>query len=134
MDEPEMTPRVLVADDHDGMRKAITFLITPVCEVVGYVVNGADLLEKTTRLRPDVVVLDLNMPGINGIEGCRQIKETIPQIKVIMISAADDDAIVRTAVQARASGYVSKMRAGDDLLPAIQSALADETRSRRSVA
>ena len=115
---------MLVADDYPGMYTAITRLLMPSCDVVGHVADGTTLLETVARLVPDVVVLDLNMPRMNGLEACRQIKVAAPHTQVIMFTAAVDGAIREQAMEVGAAAFVSKFRVVDDLLPAIQRAFS----------
>jgi DNA-binding NarL/FixJ family response regulator len=115
---------VLLADDYEGMLAAITRLLTPSCEVVGHVADGARLLEAATRLRPDVVVLDVRMPAIDGLEACRRLKAAVPRVEVIVLTADDDANVRHKAIAAGASAFVLKIRAADDLLPAVAKALA----------
>ena len=111
---------MLVADDYSGMYPAVTRLLMPSCELVGHVADGTLLLETIARLVPDVVVLDVNLQQVNGLEACRQIKAAAPHTKVIVFSASVDDAIKEQAMAVGASAFVSKFRAADDLLLAIQ--------------
>lgn len=119
-------PRVLLADDYAGLLTAWRRLLEPTCEVVGTVRNGRALLEATIALTPDVVVADLSMPEVNGIDACRQIKLARPETKVILVTAGGDEWVARAAFRAGASGFVLKHSA-DDLLTAIQSVLLGHT-------
>ena len=112
-------PRVLLADDNEGIRNAFTRLLESSCDVVGHVSNGAQLLETIEQLRPNVVVLDLKMPGIDGLRTCRQMKTTAPDVEVIVCTADDDPSLRGAAVEAGASAFVSKFRAGEDLAAAV---------------
>jgi two-component system, NarL family, response regulator DevR len=112
--------RVLLADDYPGMHLALRRLLIPTCDVVGSVYDGAELLEAVMRLRPDVVVLDVKMPGANGVDACRRIKSTAPDVDVIVFTAADD-ALRVSAFEAGASAFVLKFRVADDLVAAIHS-------------
>jgi signal transduction histidine kinase len=112
--------RVVLAEDYDGVLTAMTRLLRPVCDVVGCVSDGAELLDAIERLRAEIVVLDLNMPGVDGLHTCRQIKMAAPDVDVIVCTAADDADIRTGALEAGASAFVSKFRLGDDLVAAIQ--------------
>jgi len=116
-------PRVLIADDHPQIIAAIERLVAQYgCEVVGRASDGVRLLEEAVRLQPDLVVLDLNMPGMSGIEACRELVRLIPRTGIIVLSA-DDDADVRQAVLAAgASAYVDKQTLSTDLMPALRAA------------
>ena len=129
MPEPRR-PRVLLADDYDGLYPVITRLLAPSCDVLGGVRDGAALLDATARLRPDVVVVDLWLPGLNGLDVCRALGSTAPHVKVIVFTAADDDSLRAKALAEGAFEYVLKIRAAIDLLPAIERACQDAARDR----
>lgn len=113
-------PRVLIADDDAGILKAFERLLTPSCEVVGRIANIGELVEAALRLQPDVVVVDLFMPTGSGLAACRRLKEAVPRTKIIVVSGADDVQIRDEAFRAGASAYIPKIRAAEDLLPAVQ--------------
>lgn len=125
---PTTRPRVLIADDHPGIVTAIEGLLAPACEVVGSVTDGGALLEAAGRLRPDVIVLDLNMPDVNGLEACRQITRAIPDMKVIVLTAESDAAIMEEALSVGASAFIVKQAIAEDLLPAIKRVCATTAR------
>ena len=112
-------PRVLLADDYPDMVKAISRLLSLDCEVVGSVADGGALLEAAQRLKPDVIVLDVNLPNIRSLEACREMTRVNPGVKVIMFTAMDAPAVTQAFFEAGASAFVSKMAAGD-LLPTIR--------------
>lgn len=112
-------PRVLLADDHAEILTALRRMLVPYCEVVGQVRNGSTLLEAAGTLQPDVIVVDVNMPGVSGLEACRVIKETAPRIRIVMLTASDDAALRRRAFEVGASAFVVKYQLADDLVPAI---------------
>ena len=105
-------PRVLLADDNEGTRTAFTRLPGSLCDVVGHVSNGAQLPQTIEQLRPNVVVLDLRMPGIDGLRTCRPMKTTAPDVDVIVCTADDDPSLRGAAVEAGAAAFVSKFRSG----------------------
>ena len=111
--------RVLLADDYPGIVDAVRRLLALDCEVVGSVTDGPALLEATQRYRPDVIVLDLNLPKVHGLEACRRITKLYPTIRVVMFTVESDPAVRQRAFEAGASAFVSKL-AVDDLLPAIK--------------
>lgn len=127
LDPPTSRPRVLLADDYAGLLTAWRRLLEPAVEVVGCVRDGLALLDAATALVPDVIVADLSMPQLNGLDACRRIKSAIPQIKIVLVTAGGDEWIARAAFEAGASAFVLKHSATDDLLTAIESALAGET-------
>ena len=94
-------PRVLVADDHPEVAKAVCRVLALDCEVVGSVADGSALLEAAQRLQPDVIVLDLNLPNVNGLEACRQITQLNPKMKVIVFTAMNDPDVRQRSFDAR---------------------------------
>jgi CheY-like chemotaxis protein len=108
-------PRVLLADDYAALLVALRRLLAPSCDVVACVADGVAVIEETARLRPDVVVLDVNLPKVNGLEACRRIRQAMPGIKVVLITAADDAAIRERAFELGASAFVLKYRVADEL-------------------
>jgi len=118
----ESRPRVLLADDYAGILTALTRLLEPSCEIVGSVADGRALLEAAARLTPDVVVLDLAMPELNGIVACERLKETMPAVKVVMLTAAVDDVVQRTAMRMGADAFVLKHSVVEALPGAIRQA------------
>ena len=115
-------PRVLLADDHAGLLRALQRLLGSSCEVVGQVNSGGAVLEAAMTLAPDVVVLDVAMPGLDGLQACRQIKEAQPRVAVIILSANLDDDVKSRAFDVGASAYVNKHRIADELLDVIHKA------------
>jgi CheY-like chemotaxis protein len=120
-------PRVLLADDYPDMLKAVSRLLSLDCEVVGTVADGGALLEAAQRLRPDVIVLDLNLPELNGLEACRQIAQMHPEINVVVFTATDDPDLRQRSVEVGASAVVSKLAGYADLLSTIKRLCADRS-------
>jgi CheY-like chemotaxis protein len=114
-----MRPRVLIADDYPAMVTAISRLLSLDNDIVGTVADGSTLLEAAQRLRPDVIVLDLNLPKLSGLEACRQITRALPEIKIVVLTAALDPARSQEALDAGASAFVSKLKNFGDLLTTI---------------
>jgi len=114
--------RVLLAEDHTIVRKGLRSLLEGKAEidVVGEAQDGREALRRTEQLHPDVVLIDIAMPGLNGIEATRQIKQRFADVKVLVLTMHDDQEYVRQVLQAGASGYVVKQAAPTDLLLAIQ--------------
>ena len=119
---PGARPRVLLADDYTNILTAMVRLISSSCEVVGTVTTGAQLLETARRLEPDVIVVDLNLPDMSGLDACRQLKATSPHSRVIVLTAASDPKVRQGAIESGAAAFIPKYRAGDELLPAIEKA------------
>ncbi len=113
-------PRVLLADDHRLLREAFATLLEPDCDVVGAVADGRALLEVAPELRPDIVVLDIAMPSLNGLDAARQLKRIMPEVKVIFLTVSEDPDLAAEAFRAGASGYLLKNSAASELLQAIQ--------------
>ena len=112
-------PRVLVADDHADVTKAICRLLTLECDVVGTVADGSEILDAVQRLQPDVTVVDLNLPTLSGLDACRQITQMNPAAKVIVFTAMNDPAIRQRAFDMGASAFVCKVGTDDDLLSVV---------------
>ena len=113
-------PRVLLADDHRLLREAFARLLESGCEVVGTVADGRALLAAAVELRPDIVVLDIAMPLLNGLDAARQLRRSMPDIKMIFLTVSEDPDLAAQAFQAGASGYLLKNSAASELLQAIQ--------------
>jgi DNA-binding NarL/FixJ family response regulator len=118
-------PRVLLADDYPGMVKSVRRLLELDCDVVGSVGDGSALLEAAQRLQPDVIVLDLNLPKVHGLEACRQITQMNPEMKVIVFTAVVDPDVMQRSLEAGASAYVSKLARADELRSTIQALCVD---------
>jgi two-component system response regulator NreC len=114
--------RVFVADDHLILREGIASLLekVPDIEIVGEADDGAEAVEKVERLMPDVVLMDITMPGLNGLEATRQIKQKHPGIKVLILTMHETDQYLAGMLQAGASGYVVKSTATSELISAIR--------------
>lgn len=118
-----MRKTLLLADDHSLMLEGLTRLLAEDYEILGTASNGRELLSETLRLRPDVVVLDVGMPEMNGIEAARQIIKDLPQTKLVFVTQQLNQNYVHAAFQAGASGYVAKQQASSELKAAIRMAL-----------
>jgi DNA-binding NarL/FixJ family response regulator len=113
--------RVLIADDHPVFRFGLRTLLKadPAMEVVGEATNGEDAIAQASSLLPDVILMDLNMPGMNGIEAIRRIQADHPQVHILALTMFDDDDSVFAAMRAGASGYLLKGAEGRETLQAI---------------
>ena len=114
--------RILIADDHPLFRKGMRTLLTatPDAEVVGEATTGQEVIELAAMLQPDMILMDLQMPGINGIEATRQVLQTSPHIRILVVTLFEDDASVFTALRAGARGYVLKDAKEEEILRAIR--------------
>ena len=101
-------PRVLIAEDHPGMAKAVCRLLSLDCDIVGHVADGRAVLDAAQRLQPDVVVVDLNLPHVQGLEACRQIAQVKPDAKIIVFSAMNDADVKQRSIEVGASAFVCK--------------------------
>ena len=113
-------PRVLLADDHRLLREAFAQLLEPGCDVVGAVADGRALLAAAHELRPDIVVLDIAMPLLNGLDAARQLKGLMPEVRLIFLTVSEDPDLAAEAFRAGASGYLLKNSAASELFKAIQ--------------
>ena len=121
--------RVLIVDDHTLVRAGIRSLLTLVenIEVIGEASDGKEALSKIERLRPDVVLMDLAMPIMGGLEATRRLRRDFPGIKVLALTQYDDSEYVIPVIEAGASGFVTKMSAFSELAAAIEAAYKGES-------
>jgi len=115
--------RILIADDHEVVRQGLRALLEaePGFEVCGEVRDGREAVRETYRLRPDVVVLDFSLPGLNGLEVTRQIRKALPATEVLVLTAHDSEQLARAVLGAGALGYVLKSDTEHDLVTAVES-------------
>lgn len=118
-----MRKSLLIADDHQLMLEGLKHLLAEEFDVVGTAADGRALLCKAEELRPDVVVLDVGMPELNGIEAARRLAKSLPSAKVVFVTQQLDPAYIRAAFAAGALGYVAKQSAASELIDAIHRAL-----------
>ena len=114
------TPRVLLADDHALLLGAYEKLLAGECDIVGQVCDGRALVAAADELRPDVVVLDISMPLLNGLEAARQIKRKQRNVKLVFVTMNEDADVAAEAFRAGASGYLLKRSAASELATAIR--------------
>ena len=114
--------RILLADDHEVVRIGLRTVIArrPSMEVVGEAGTGCDAVSLARQLLPDVVLMDVRMPGGSGLEACRQIKAEYPEMRVIILTSYPDDDVLFEAISAGADGYVLKQVGSDDLIRALE--------------
>lgn len=115
-----MKPRILIADDHRLVLEGLKKLIELEFDIVGSAANGRDLVSTAKQTQPDIVLLDIAMPLLNGIEAARQIKADNPSIKIIFVTMQTNRDYIREAFEVGASGYVAKQEAAVDLITAIR--------------
>jgi DNA-binding NarL/FixJ family response regulator len=113
-------PRVILADDHALLLGAFEKLLAPECDIVGQFSDGRALVDAASRLRPDVVVLDIGMPILNGLEAGRQIKQTLRDVRLVYLTMNEDPDLAAEAFRAGASAYLLKRSAASELMTAIR--------------
>ena len=116
-------PSAIMADDHRLVAEALCGLVAPHFEVAATVADGHALVASATALKPDVIVADVAMPLLNGLEACRQLKQKIPGVKFVFLTMNEDPELAVEAMRSGASGYVLKKSAASELLQAMQLAL-----------
>ncbi len=117
-----MTPvRILVTDDHEVVRRGLRALLEaqPGWEVCGEAGDGREAINKAKQLKPDIVILDISMPGLNGLDAARQILKGVPSAKVLILTMHESEQMVREVLDAGARGYLLKSDAGRDLVAAV---------------
>lgn len=124
-----MSFRILVADDHEVVRRGLCALLQAQLdwEICGEAADGREALEKTQKLKPDVVILDIGMPSLNGLEATRQILKLNPQTKILILTLHDSDQVVREVLNAGARGFLLKSDAARDLVAAVEALRRDKT-------
>ena len=118
-----MSFKILIADDHEIVRRGLRAILTsqPGWEVVGEVVTGRQAVEETRRLKPNLVILDIGMPELNGLEATRQILKDLPATEVLILTMHESEQLIREVLDTGARGYMLKSDAGNDLVTAVQS-------------
>ncbi len=114
--------RVVIADDHDLYRRGMQVVVEldGSAKVVGEASNGAQAVEVCVRLDPDIVLMDVRMPGVGGIEACRRIRAALPRARILMLTMSDDESDLFEAIKAGASGYLLKDLPGEEVAEAIR--------------
>ena len=120
--------RILVADDHEVIRRGIRALLASGrgCEICGEAVDGQDAVEKAQKLRPDLVIMDVSMPNLNGLEATRMIRRNLPETQILILTQHDSQEMMRQAFNAGARGFVVKSSVAHDLLNAVEAAKRGE--------
>jgi DNA-binding NarL/FixJ family response regulator len=121
--------KVLIADDHEIVRQGMRSMLEAQreCQVVGEAADGRQAVTLTKELNPDVVILDIGMPTLNGLEATRQILKMRPQTKVLILTMHESDSVIREVLDAGARGYILKTDAGRDLVTAVDSLRRNKT-------
>jgi DNA-binding NarL/FixJ family response regulator len=120
-------PRVLLADDHTLVMQGIRSLLLNHVDLVGMYEDGLQLVENATLLKPDVILLDISMPVMNGMEAARRLRQDVPEAKLIFLTQYADDIYVEEALRIGVSGYLLKRSAVSELVAAIDAVLAGKT-------
>jgi DNA-binding NarL/FixJ family response regulator len=120
-------PRIMLADDHTMLVEAFRKLLESQCDVVGTASDGRALLETAPQLKPDVIIVDIAMPLMNGLDAGLRLKKLIPAVKIIFLTMNEDPDLAMEAMRCGASGYLLKSSAGSELIRAIQMALKGKT-------
>ncbi|HEY7818354.1 MAG TPA: response regulator transcription factor [Vicinamibacteria bacterium] len=122
MRSPRITTRILLADDHEIIREGLRSVLETRkdWEIVGEATNGREAVKKVAELKPDVVVMDISMPELNGLEAVRQIVKQVPRTEVLVLTMHDSEDLVRGVLDAGARGYLLKSDASRQLISAIE--------------
>src|SRR3974377_1126553 len=121
-----LRPRVLLADDHCSVLEAVSNMLSPYADIVGTAKDGASLVSEALRLRPDVIVADITMPILNGIEAAHRLRECGSSAKLVFLTIHSEQEIINACIAEGASGYVLKSRMKANLLPAVKAAFAGQ--------
>lgn len=128
--------RIVIVDDHDLVRAGLKAMLSsePDLEIVGEAADGREALTLCRRLRPDLALMDVRMPGMDGLAATREIKRQLPEISVLVLTVHDNEDYMLEAIRAGASGYVLKDAPGQELVTAIQKVLGGEASLSRNLA
>jgi len=124
----ERRPRVVIADDHPSVLAAFARMLQPCCDVVASVPNGQEAIDAVATLKPDILLVDLMLPDLDGLDVCRRVKQTAPETDVVIVTAFDDDHVEAIAIQDGASAFVPKHSAAATLERTIQRIFAERQR------
>ena len=121
--------RILIADDYEAVRKGVNAIVGSCedLEVCGEAANGREAVDKAVKLNPDLIILDISMPILSGLEAAEAIKKVLPHIPILILSMHDGKQVIEQAKRIGVQGYVTKSQAGTTLLDAIYSLLRRET-------
>ena len=134
LDMQTATCRILVVDDFEPWRQLVCSVLQeqPDLQVVGEARDGLEAIQKATELKADLVLLDINIPKMNGLEAARLIHEAVPSAKILFVSQISDTAVIAAALNAGGFGYILKIDAGTELLAAIKAILRGENFESRA--
>jgi DNA-binding NarL/FixJ family response regulator len=118
-----MRPKILLADDHTLLLEAFSKLLEPKYDIVGTATDGRKMLSMVTRLKPDVVLLDIAMPNLNGFEAGEKLKKLLPEVKLVFLTVNEDPEMVAEAFRIGANGYLLKNSAASELFEAVEAVL-----------
>jgi DNA-binding NarL/FixJ family response regulator len=120
-------PRVLIADDHTIFAEGLKLLLEKNYDVVGAVTNGRALVTQSAKLEPDVIVVDVGMPLLNGFDAAQRVREQQPEVKLVFLTMQDDANLAAAALELGSSAFVLKQQAGSELLKAIEQVLSGKS-------
>src|ERR1700730_2082659 len=121
--------RILIADDHETVRKGVCAILTAHenIQICGEAANGEEAVQKALELKPDLVVLDLSMPVLDGFSAAKQIRKALPSVPILILSMQNGQRVAREAQLAGAQGFISKSEAGQVLLEAVSALMNGQT-------
>ena len=121
--------RILIVDDHEAVRKGVCSILSSRLdiEVCGEAVNGKEAIEKAKELRPDLVILDITMPVLNGFDAAREIRKILPEARILMFSMHESKQLLEEAKKLGVHGYLTKTRGSDALLRAVDALSGNQT-------
>jgi len=119
--------RVVLADDHTLVLEAFSILLSPEVDIVGTAADGRELIKIVRELKPDIVVSDISMPNLNGVDACKKLLKLAPETKIIFLTVLNDPDVVAEVIRAGAKGYLLKSSASSELLQAIKAVAAGRT-------
>jgi DNA-binding NarL/FixJ family response regulator len=121
--------RILIADDHEVVRRGLCFILESRknIDICGEASNGQEAVQQASQLNPDLIILDVTMPNLDGFTAARQIRTFLPEVPILILSMHEGHSIVREARQAGAQGFVSKSEAGTVLLRAVDAVVQGQT-------
>ena len=130
---PTTPARLLLADDHGLILEGFRSVLEPNHQVVGMVADGRALVDLALRLKPDLIILDITMPLLNGIDAAREIRKHLPEVKLLFVTMHANPTYLQAAFNAGATGYVLKSSAREEILAAVEKVLKGQVFVTRSV-